>query len=557
MRLSQLALFSIVALTAACADRASDSSVGEPGGTVVIAAAGTGSSPMFPPYAADAVGRLGADNMYERLAEIGPELNTVGDRGFSPRLARSWEWSRDSLSIAFAIDPRARWHDGQPVRATDVRFTFDLLKDPKSAAVVTSLLENIDSVSVRDSLTAVAWFKRRTPEQFFDFAHHVRLLPQHVLKDIPRDKLATSDAIRRPMGSGKFRLASYEPGVRVELVADTAHYRGRPKLDRVIVSFVTDAGVAITQLFSGQADFTEIIPPDALSRVDTTGNVRAVPYPGLQYIYFGMNQRDARRVSAPHPLFTDRTVRLAISMALDRQAMLRNVYDTLGVLGVGPSPAARMDSALALPPFDRARAAALLDSAGWRAGAGGMRSKNGRPLAFGLIVPTSSQPRMRYAVLIQEQLRAIGVHVDIESMDFNAFYDRTIRGAFDATLNGVGTGPSPLAAGRQGWSAAGFSPEGQNWLRYSNRRFEALLDSAERSFDPARVAHYRQRAMQTVADDVPAVWLYDVLTIAGVHKRLRTEGMRADAWWSGLAEWWIPANERIERDRIGLRPTQP
>ena len=551
--------FLLVMLAAACGDRSGNtggSGGAATGGTMVIVAAGAGSSPMLPPLTVDDVGRVISDNVYEKLAEIGPAMNTVGDRGFTPRLARSWEWAPDSLSIAFAIDPRARWHDGRPVRASDVRFTLNLLKDPKAATQFSTLLANVDSVSVRDSLTAVAWFHKRTPEQFYDLAYQVVVLPEHVLKDIPSEKLATSEAAMRPIGSGRFRLAKFDPGVRVELIADTTHYRGRAKLDRVIVSFVADPGAALTQLFSGQADFYANIPPAAQPRVDSAANVRKVGYTGFGYSHLGMNQRDPKRIAAPHPIFADRRVRLAISMSLDRQSMLRNVFDTLGVLGSGPFSRALADTTVVLPPFDRARAAALLDSAGWRAGTNGMRSRNGRPLQFGVLVPTSSPPRMRYAVLIQEQLKSVGAQADIESIDISAFIERLYAGRFDLILNSLNSDPARSGA-KQAWTTEAFHPAGQNYLRYSNRSVAALLDTAAATFDPARADQYYHRAFQTIVDDVPAVWLYDVLFVAGAHKRLRLEGLRPDGWWVGLADWWIPPNERIDRDRIGLRPAQP
>jgi len=542
----------LVLLAAACADRASDTG----GGTMVVVHAGSGTSPMLPPLAVDNLGRAIVDNVYERLAEIGPELNSIGDRGFTPRLARSWEWAADSMSIAFAIDPRAQWHDGRPVRASDVRFTLRLLKDPKAATQYASLLENVDSISVRDSLTAVAWFRKRTPEQFYDVAHQVYVLPEHVLKDIPPDKLATSEAAMRPMGSGRFRLARFEPGVRVELVADTAHYRGRPKLDRVIFSFVADPGAAVTQVMSGQADFFENLPADVLQRIDTSGVARSLRYPGLQYGFMLMNQRDPKRLAVAHPIFGDRRVRQAISMALDRQAMVRNIFDTLGMLGSGPFSKALADTTIVLPLFDRARAAALLDSAGWRVGPDGIRSRAGRPLRFGVMVPTSSQARMRYAVLIQEQLKSVGAQADNESIDIRAYVDRLQSGRFDALLLALATDPARSGV-RQSWGTAAFPPAGQNFARYSNRTVDALFDSAATTFDRSRMEQQYHRAYQMLVDDAPAVWLYDPLTVAGVHKRVRVEGMRPDGWYVGLADWWIPANERIDRDRIGLRPAQP
>ena len=145
-----------LALTvAACTDRPGASGDDqETGGTLVMALPGTGMSPTFPLFAADNMARMVSDQLFDRLAEIGPELGTVGDRGFAPRLAHRWEWSRDSMSIAFHLDPRARWHDGRPIRASDLRFTFDLMKDPKTATQLTPLVANIDSIRVSLSLTS-------------------------------------------------------------------------------------------------------------------------------------------------------------------------------------------------------------------------------------------------------------------------------------------------------------------------------------------------------------------------------------------------------------------
>lgn len=523
---------------------------------MVVAAPGSGTSPTFPPHAADAMARLVVDNVYERLAGIGPELNTTDDRTFSPQLAQRWEWAGDSMSIAFHLDPRARWHDGRPVRASDVRFTLDVLKDPKTATQFTSFVANLDSVAVRDSLTAVVWYRARSPEQFYQAVYQLYVLPEHLLRDIPRENLATSEAASRPVGSGRFRFTRFEPGVRIELTADTAHYRGRPKLDRVILAFTPDPNNGVTQLFSSQVDFMDAVPPAAVPQLDSAAHLQAVPLPTLAYGYMVMNSRDPRRSAAPHAVFGDPAVRRALSMAVDRQAMLRNVFGDRGELGVGPFPKALADTAVRVPPFDRARAAALLDSAGWRVGRDSIRSKNGRPLAFSIMVPTSSAVRMRYAVLLQEQFRAVGARVEIESMDFNAAHERMNTGRFDATLTVNQQDPAHSAA-MQYWATAGKPPAGSNYGSYSNPRVDALLDSLAVLSPPAQLAERWRRAMQQVADDAPAIWLYEFTPIAGAHRRIRISGMRGDGWWVGLADWWIPAAERIERDRIGLRPAQP
>jgi peptide/nickel transport system substrate-binding protein len=307
---------------------------------------------------------------------------------------------------------------------------------------------------------------------------------------------------------------------------------------------------------SGQADLYDNIQPSIVPRVDSSRTVRVVPYPPFGYAYLGFNLRDPKRAGAPHPIFGDRRVRRAISMAVDREAMLRNVFDTLGVLGVGPYPRYLADTSVKVLPFDRAHAAALLDSAGWIAGADAQRSKSGRPLAFSILVPTSSTYRMRYAVLIQEQLKSIGARADIESMDIQAFLARQNARNFDTFIQTWQPDPN-IGGVKEVWASEGMTKGGQNLISYSSPAFDALIDSASITFDPARSKRYSHRAYEILVQDAPAIFLYDIPAIAGIHRRIRPTDMRATGWWYDIADWSIPPNERIDRDRVGLRPAQP
>ena len=530
---------------------------GEAGGTIVIASTSDADALLLPITFSEQ-GRMVSDLVFDRLAEIGDDMGTIGDRGFTPRLADRCTWSTDSLSVAFHLNPRARWHDGQPVRASDVRFSIALYKNPKLPPVVAPLITNVDSASVRDSLTAVVWFHAHRPEAFYDIAYQVQVLPEHVFKDIPPEKLATSEAARHPVGSGRFRFVKWEPGTRIELVSDTANYRGRAKLDRVIFSIAPDNEAALTQVLSGQADVLDLLTPDQVARVMRDTSVRPMRYGALQYAIMGMNLRDPSHHAAPHPLFGDVRMRRAISMALDRRAMLRNVFDSVGRLGHGPFPSSlpTADTTLRVPAYDGAHAAALLDSLGWRAGADGMRSRNGRPLSFSLIVPTSSKMRMSYAILIQDQLKRVGVQVRIDAMEGAKFGQQLEGRNFDAMLNSGSTDPSPSGAA-QYWGSEGAKPGGSNFVSYVSPAFDALLDSALAAWDPAVARRYAVRAYQTVADDAPAAWLYDAAGVGAIHRRIRTTHLRPDEWWAHLEDWSIPPAERIDRDRIGLGSPKP
>jgi len=228
-------------------------------------------------------------------------------------------------------------------------------------------------------------------------------------------------------------------------------------------------------------------------------------------------------------------------MAVDRQAMLQNVFEGRGMLAVGPLPRAHpaADPSVRLPAFDRARAGQLLDSAGWRLDAGGVRRRNGRPLAFSMLVPSSSAPRVRYAVLLQQAFRDVGAQVTIDEVDFPTFFQRVGSGSFDAALHASGFDPS-AGTMRQFWSAAAAGKGGGNIGAFISPAFDATLDTALAARDRAARRSALARATQLLVDEAPAVWLYDVLTMGARSTRVQPAAMRADAWWAGLADWYIP-----------------
>lgn len=522
-----------------------------PGGTLLISI-GADADALFPPLTNLTSGRQVSDQLFERLAEIGPRLNTIGDTEFAPRLARRWRWSRDSLSIAFELDPRARWHDGRPVRASDVRFSWEVYTDPAVASPTAPLLRaNIDSVTARDARTAVVWFKRRTPEQFYDATYQMHILPEHVYGSVPRDQLRTSSVLRQPVGSGRFRFVRWEPGARIEVVAHRPHYRGRALLDRVIWLVAPDFNSGVSRFLAGGADWFETVLPTHYDQIRRNPALALQPYPVLQYAYMGMNMR-APDGSGPHPLFADRALRRALSMAVDRRALLKNVFGDLGALAFGPFPRnlGVADTTIPQLPFDRARAARELDALGWRMAADGVRVKDGRPLRFTMLVPTSSAPRVRYATLLQEQFRQIGARAEVEPLEIAAFLDRMSKRSFDVVVNAYGTDPSP-GGSRQSWGSSGLGAGGSNVLSYANATFDARLDSALASYSAARTRAQMRRAYAQIVEDAPAIWLYEIRAVAGRHRRVRPVGLRADAWWANLADWYVPPAARLDRDRTG------
>jgi peptide/nickel transport system substrate-binding protein len=526
------------------------------GGTLVVA--GADPHALFPPVIGFLQEKVLTDLLYDHLAEIGTALSTVGDAGFRPRLADRWTWAPDSLSIAFHLDPRARWHDGRPVTAEDVRFTYAAYTDATVGSPTAENLRDIDSVTVRDSSTAVFWFGRRSPEQFFTAVYHMSVLPAHPYRGVKPGDYATSEAARRPVGSGRFRLARWEPGTTVEVVADTTNYRGRPRLDRVVWSVVADARTAPTRLLTGAADFFERLSPEVIAQLPEHPDVRIARYPGLDYSFMWFNLLDGAS-ARPHPVLGDRAVRRALTQALDRRAIVASVFDSLAAPALGPfvRSSSVADTTIPQIAYDSLAAARALDSLGWRdANGDGVRENGARPLAFTILVPATSASRIKFAVLIQEQLRRIGARVAVEQLDGNAMQQRLAGGSFDAAMGNWQADPSPGTV-RQMWGGdATRAKKGVNFGSYASAAFDAQVDSGSATFDAARAKAHFRRAYATIVADAPAVWLSEARPVAGVHRRVHVVGMRADAWWADLADWSIPEGQRIDRDRIGLRTAQ-
>ena len=551
MRTPSRISFGVLMLTAtvACTSTDSGSGTSDFGGTLLIALP-VEPSTVLPPFLGGLHEKEISEQLFDVLADIGNDLNTIGDAGWTPRLAESWQWSADSMSIAFKIHPRAHWHDGRSVTSRDVQFSVSLNKDPATASRIARALSEVDSVSTPDSLTAVVWYSKRSPEQFYKVAYNMAILPEHLLRDADRAKLREHPFAQTPVGSGPFRFVRWTPGSLFEVHADTTYHLGRPYLNRVIWMLHPNPNTALEAVMAGEADVFENMTTDGMARVAGHEVVRAVPYSNLNYGFLGFNLRDPKNGDRPHPLFSDREVRRAISMAINRPVLVGNVYDSLAHVGAGPFSRAypTADTSLRTVAFDSVGADRLLDSLGWKDGNGdGVREKGGRPLRFGIVFPSTSPQRRQLSELIQAQLKSHGIQVDVEAAEMAVFQGRLFTGQFDAMLHSWGLDPAPSNV-RDHWHTFPAKSRGLNLQLYSNPAVDAALDSAIAEWDPARSRELYRRAYQAITDDLPALWLVENRPYMAIHSRIQPNLSARDVWWRNLRLWSIPASKRIPRD---------
>jgi peptide/nickel transport system substrate-binding protein len=511
------------------------------GGTLVISAAGE-PDVLFPPMARQAAAKEVFDQLFERLADIGPDLNTLSDAAWTPALATRWEWGSDSMSVTFHLAPGARWHDSVPVRASDMKFTYGVYTTPglggSDGAAIAAIT---DSLTVRDSLTFTVWYKTRAAERFFAIAYNMYPLPEHILGRIPRDSIATSAFVRRPVGNGPFRFVVWEPTVRVEIAAVRDFHRGAPTLDRVIWSIVPDAQTAVQRVFNGEADFVGTSMTSAqAATVASVAGVRATRLPVSAYFLLQFNARDGA-TERPHPLLGERGARRALTMATDRRGIIRNLLDSLGVLSLGPFTRMQWsaDTTLAQIGFDTTGAKRILDSLGWKAGSDGIRMRGGKRFSLTMLVPSSSLARQQLAVLLQEQWRRVGVELRLDQLDNAGMNARFGSRAFDVVPRGLTTSPSPSTL-KQNWHSQGASMSNSlNMGRYGNVAIDPLIDSAVTATNVATGRAHYKAAYQALLDDAAAIWLYEPILLAAVSDRVTLGALRADAWWASLPTWRV------------------
>lgn len=540
----------VIGLLVGCEHRTS--CAGEYCGTLVIATSGDPDI-LLPPVSDLSATRDVADQIFLKLADLGTSGNTIGDEDFQPLLAARWEWD-GPVTLVFHLDPRARWQDGRPVTAADVAFTYDAYTDTLVNSPFRPSLRSIAAVTERDSLTAVFRFRQRYPEMFYDAVYHMRILPAHLLRLVPRAQWRSTAFGRAPIGDGPYRFVSWKAGQTLELAADSTFFLGRPGIRRVIWRFTPDLLVAITQLVAGEADVVEQLPsPDIVRRVRAAPHLVTYPYRGPVYGYLGFNLSAPGDSTRLHPLFGERDLRRALVMATDRARLLENVFGDLAK--VPPGPVSRLwwwiwDPETREYPHDSAQAMRLLTRLGWIDSDGdGIRDRAGQPLSFRVLVPTTSAIRRQYARLLQQQFRTIGVDLQLDEVDLSLFAERARAGRFDALLAAWSTDPTPSSGIPQTWTRAGFGRS--NYGRYANPVFDSVVHRAVESAANRTAARRLWRAaFEVMNQDAPAIFLYAPDNVAAVHRRVAGVTIRPDSWLALLRSWRIPADRLTDRDRV-------
>lgn len=417
-----------------------------------------------------------------------------------PRLARRWERSADARTWTYHLRTDVRWHDGVPVTAHDVAFTMQLLSHPKIL-----YYGRLDTLIVHDDSTLTI----RTVRPFIGTDWWTVYYPRHLLDTLDAARFFEWEFWERPVGNGPFRYVRHEPRTMWEMEANPDYYRGRPRLDRLVVKF--GGGAPTVELRSGRVDALTYLGRSELPalRDDDRFEVYHALVPDAGWVEGVIwNHRT--------PYFADRRVRRALTMAIDRVELMRmlNLPDDLPVFDVLFTGGQFRRRELPEPiPFDPAAAARLLAEAGWSDGDGdGVRERNGQPFRFTALVQSGGASATsawdRAAVYIQESLRRVGVRMEIQTMQAGVL-QRLRAGDFAAAVNRF------------------FQPQAADWfgeaspIGYHDPEVAALLAALRTAVDPEEQDRLMRELMPLIARDVPITFFAPNVQHFATHRRVR------------------------------------
>jgi peptide/nickel transport system substrate-binding protein len=505
-------------------------------GYAVVAAVGEPST-IMPALVQETVGRDISDQIYEKLANLSPGKPPIDSLAYVPALAQRWT-RVDSLTWRFHLRPGARWHDGRPVTSDDVAFSFEAFSDTILGSGASWSLAGRVRVVPENPNTFLIRFTEPSSEQLYDATYHVRVLPKHIWQAVPRSAWANDTVLAHLVGSGPYRIAEWKRGQHLSVTADSS-YPSRPGLRRVVWRFTSDPDAALTLVLSEPYSVLETVgTPERAKRVAGDTGLTLISYPSAVYGFLAFNLAP-KNGSGSHPVLGDRETRRALAMAVDRPTLARALFGPGAKAPPGPMSQLLWiwSDSIAQPRFDPRAAATMLAEAGWRRDRKGVLHRNGRALAFDILVPSTSSSRRQLAVALQEMWRAMGVRATITLVDFPVFQERLAKGRFDSYLGAYLDEPSPRGLADQ-WTRAGWGA--LNYGRYASASFDSLVGSASRARNVAEARRLWQEAMDTLNADVPALFLYSPTHQAAVPKDFGSVTIDPYSWLHTLPEWrWV------------------
>ena len=456
-----------------------------------------------------------------------------------PRLAKRWEVSPDKLTYTFWLRPGVLWHDGAPLTADDVVYTFERMRDPKvDAAMLRNYFRDVTKIE-KAGEDSVRFVYARPYFRALEVIGGAKIIPRHAFED--GQDFNTHPLGRSPVGTGPYRFVEWKTGRSIELARNDSYWGEKPAISGVSYSIIPDRMVAFQLLKKGALDLSSIRPIQWARQTESSSFASRFDkyrYYLPNYFYIGWNMRK--------PLFSDGRVRIAMTMLINRKEILEKIH-----FGQGEIVASNFyrfgknyDASIEPYPFDPQRARALLDEAGWVDTDGdGIRDKDGVAFKFRLLSAAGDRFSQSLGLFLREELSKVGIVMEVQQFEWATMLDLLSRREFDAASLAWSTTleEDPY----QVWHSS-QAIEGSNFVGFSNARADELIEEARREFDPDRRAVLYREFQQILHREEPYTFLFTLPSLVAVAKRFENVkayrlGVDTLEWkvgpWPVLMEW--------------------
>ena len=386
-----------------------------------------------------------------------------GDNQVVPCLAKSWDYDAATCTYTFHLEEGVKWHDGENFTAEDVKFTIEAIMDPENGSENAPNYEDVAEITVLDAHTVA--FRLTAPNAAFLDYMTMAILPKHLLEG---EDMQSSSFFRNPVGTGPYRLESWDEGQAIILTRNEDYFKGPANIERIIFKIVPDDNAQAMQMKTGELDLALLTPKDAENFANDES-----------YTVYRMETSDYRGIlfNFWNPYWTEnKDIIPAICCAIDRQAIVDAVILGHGVVAYGPLQRNEYNyEDVEHYDYDPDRARAILEEAGCTLNESGFYERDGQEIGFVISVGAGDQVRVDIAQAAAQMLRQVGINCSVE------IPEKVDWGGQMAYLIGWG---SPFDADDHTYKVFG-TDKGANYSGYSNALVDQYLIEARESDDPA------------------------------------------------------------------------
>lgn len=468
---------------------------------------------LNPLVASDGASHEIIDFVYDRLIDLDEEKNPL------PHIVSSWKVSPDGKTWTFTVKKGIKWHDGVPLTAEDIVFTIESMRNPRVNCPYSSRFDLVKKVELLDKYKFRLTL-RETYAPFLTLLAYVSPVPKHLLENWDPSDMRNSPISRKPVGTGPYKFVEWASGEHIVLTRNPDYWKEKYHIDGVYFKVVPSQDTQFVQIKTGEIDILDGLTPEQYIQLqkESTNQINLYRYLSSYYCYMGINLKCE--------LFKDKKVRQALAYAINKRVItdkLLKGFATPAYSPIYPTMKKWHNKNVRKYEYDPQKARQLLKQAGWSFNKRkGYYERNGKLFEFTLTTNKGNPVREKMLVIIQQNLREVGIKVTPKILEWSIFLKRVDQGKMDAWILAWGGGSLDPDSITYSNFLSNRTPQqgGHNYSYYSNPQVDELLTKARETMDTEKRKKLYFRFQEIIAEDLPMIFIYYRDNLVAVNKRI-------------------------------------